>query len=257
MKFETKSILRDGLRAAPMLHNAVPIKRLSASRNGAHPIEPRALSKRELEDSHLIHRDLSVRGPTDAFRKLRMRLLALAGDDIFKTLVVAVSSGSGGSFMARNLAAAFAFDESKPVVLIDGNGRRPAQHSALGVTPDAGLGDYLGRSGSDLDHVLYDTGVARVRLIPAGHPPETSAECFSSPRMRALLDALRERYANHYIVLDAPALRSAPDAHVLADLADYIVVVAAYGRDTAATIDQAVFGLDPAKIAGVVFNYPP
>ena len=36
-----------------------------------------------------------------------------------------------------------------------------------------------------------------------------------------------------------------------------IVIVAAYGRDSADRITQAVSGIEAAKIAGVVFNCPP
>ena len=55
----------------------------------------------------------------------------------------------------------------------------------------------------------------------------------------------------------APGTLGAPDARILSDLADYVVVVAAYGRDTAATIGQAVATIDPNKLAGVVFDHTP
>jgi hypothetical protein len=43
----------------------------------------------------------------------------------------------------------------------------------------------------------------------------------------------------------------------LSELADFVVIVAGYGRDTAASVNQTVASLDPKKVAGVVFNYPP
>jgi hypothetical protein len=36
-----------------------------------------------------------------------------------------------------------------------------------------------------------------------------------------------------------------------------VVLVAGYGRDTPASISQAVANFDPAKLAGVVFNQSP
>src|SRR5690606_244761 len=80
----------------------------------------------------------------DAFRDLRTRLLALGGDRNFVTLVAPVVAGCGGSFVARNLAAAFAFDETKVATLVDCDALHPAQHSALGVdASDGGLMDYI------------------------------------------------------------------------------------------------------------------
>jgi Mrp family chromosome partitioning ATPase len=84
-----------------------------------------------------------------------------------------------------------------------------------------------------------------------------SAEYFSSFRMRALLDSLRSQYPDRFLFLDGPSLKGSPDARILSDLADFVVVVAAYGRDTAHTISQTVASLDPNKVAGVVFNHAP
>lgn len=194
----------------------------------------------------------------DSFREIRTRLLALADGKNFVTLVVPVSAGSGGSFVARHLAMAFAFDETKSALLIDCGLPRPSQHVAFGVDAvHGGLIDHLERPGREAHHIFYDTGVPRVRLVPAGKAREPGVEYFSTYRMRALIDSLRSSHPDRYLVVDGPALRGSPDARILSELADFVVVVAAYGRDPAERISQSVAGLDPKKIAGVVFNYPP
>jgi Mrp family chromosome partitioning ATPase len=233
-------------------------QRASASRSIARMSEARALTVPELEARRMIHRDENAPEATNAFREIRTRLLALGGAHNFVTLVTPVSPKSGGSFVARNLAAAFAFDEAKTALLLDCNLRHPAQHKALGIDADhGGMIDYLERPEAEIQDVLYRTGIPRLRLIPAGRPREMSAEYFSSQRMRTLIDSLRLRYADRYIFLDGPALKGAPDARILSDLADFVVVVAAYGRDTAAAIGQAIATLDPEKLAGVVFDHTP
>lgn len=233
-------------------------KRESASRSIAHMLESRVLTQRQMEQRRLIFRDAGSRGPADAFREIRTRLFLLGGTQNFVTLVVPASPGSGGSFVARNLAAAFAFDEAKTALLIDCNLRYPAQHAALDVdVSHGGLVDFLEQPSRGVQQILYDTGIPRVRLIPAGATRESSAEYLSSSRMRALVDLLRARYPDRYLVLDGPALKGSPDARILSDLADFVVVVAAYGRDSANAISQATAHLDPNKLAGVVFNSPP
>jgi protein-tyrosine kinase len=212
----------------------------------------------QLERRRLIHRDESVRRQSDAFREIRTRLLGLADGQNFVTLMVAVSPRSGSSFVARNLAAAFAFDETKTSLLIDCNLRYPGQHKALGVDPaSGGLIDFLEAPDRGLEPMIYQTGIPRMRLIPAGKARENRAEYFSSVPMRAALDALRNRYPDRYIFLDGPAIQGSPDARILSDVADFVVVVAGYGRDGPKAISQAAASFDPGKLAGVVFNHAP
>ncbi|KRF02143.1 polysaccharide biosynthesis protein [Frateuria sp. Soil773] len=214
-----------------------------------------ALVPLQLEQRRLIHREDSVRRQSDAFREIRTRLLGLAGQQNFVTLVVPVSPRSGGSFVARNLAAAFAFDEAKTSLLIDCNLRYPNQQKALGVDPaKGGLIDLLEHPALGIEPILYHTGIPRLRLIPAGRARENGGEYFSSSRMRTVLDSLRCRYPDRYLFLDGPAIKGSPDARILSDLADFVVVVAGYGRDTPAAISQAVANFEPDKLAGVVFN---
>ncbi|WP_233842639.1 polysaccharide biosynthesis protein [Dyella sp. 2HG41-7] len=215
----------------------------------------RALAPAQLEQRRLIHREDSVRRQSDAFREIRTRLLELAGTQNFITLVVSVSPHSGGSFVARNLAAAFAFDEAKTSLLIDCNLRYPNQHKALSVDPaKGGLIDYLEHPIRGLKSIIYQTGIPRLRLVPAGTSRENGGEYFSSFRMRAMLDSLRCRYTDRYLFLDGPAIKGSPDARILSDVADFVVVVVGYGRDTPAAVNQAVANFDASKLAGVVFN---
>jgi len=203
-------------------------------------------------------RDDQHRARSDSFREIRARLLTLAEGRNFATLVVPVSPGSGGSYVARHLAMTFAFDQAKSALLIDCDLQRPSQHAAFGINAShGGLIDHLEKPAQEAQPVFYETGVPRMRLLPAGTAHEGGVEYFSSYRMRALIDSLRSTHPDRYLVLDGPALRGCSDARILADLADFIVVVAAYGRDSADRITQAVAGLDAKKIAGVVFNYPP
>ena len=232
-------------------------QRASASRSIARMVEPRALAPRQLEEKRLIHRDESVRAQADAFREIRTRLLALGGDQNFVTMIAPISPGSGGSFVARNLAAAFAFDEAKTALLIDCNLRHATQHRSLGTEPGPGLIDYLDHPALGIESILFRTGIPRLRLIPAGKPREMSGEYFSSFRMRAVIDSLRCRYPDRYLFLDGPAAKGSPDARILSELADFVILVAGYGRDTPATIAQAAAAFDPNRFAGVVFDNLP
>ncbi|HEX7801961.1 MAG TPA: polysaccharide biosynthesis protein [Pseudoxanthomonas sp.] len=234
------------------------LRRVDAARSLALLDEPKALTTRELEDRRVIHRNDSVREQADAFRELRTRLLAAGGERNFVTLVAPVSHGCGGSFVARNLAAAFAFDDTKTSLLIDCDVLHPSQHSALRVdTSSGGLMDYLEDGSLDVAKVLYRTGVPRLRLIPSGRQRETTGESFSSFRMRAMIDSVRSRYSDRYIILDSPSVLGSPDARILSELADLVVLVAGYGLVTPEKIEAALASFPPEKVAGVVFNHLP
>ena len=217
-----------------------------------------ALSAHQLEERRLIHRNESMREQADAFRELRTRLLAAGGDRNFVTLVAPVMHGCGGSFVARNLAAAFAFDESKTALLVDCDSRHASQQAALRIdAAGGGLMDYLADSDRNLADVIYATGLPRLQLIPVGRPREMTGEAFTSFRMRAMIDSLRSRHADRYLILDGPPVQGSPDARILSELADMVVLVAGYGRVTPEAIDKAVAVFPAEKIAGVVFNHRP
>lgn len=237
---------------SPRLVHSAPTE---PGRSLTHRDSSTALTPTQLDDRAIIHRASGgARAQVDAFRELRTRLLATA-DDNFVTLVAPVSRHCGGSFVARNLAVAMTFDQTKSALLIDCNLRQPSQHTSMRVdATNGGLIDYLENGESDIADVLYDTGLPRLRLLPAGTTRSGEAEYFSSFRMRLLLDSLRSRYPDRYIFLDSPPVLGAPDARILADLADVVILVAGYARNTPGAIQQAAANFDPAKFAGVVFN---
>lgn len=225
------------------------------ARSLRHPRELAPLTPRSLEDRRLIHRQDSARVQADAFRDLRTRLLTLGGKQNFVTLVVPVGHGSGGSFVARNLALAFAFDEIKTALLVDCDALHPSQHTAMGVDPvNGGLMDYLRDSSSGLQQIQYPTGIPRVHLIPNGGRHEISGEYFTSPRARTMIDSLRGSNPDRYLILDGPSVLNSPDARILSELADLVVLVAGYGKVTMKNIDEAAANFEPEKLAGVVFN---
>ena len=166
--------------------------RTSAGRSIARIVEPHTLSPRKLEERKLINREESVRKQADAFRELRTRLLAIAPDRNFVTMIAPISHGCGGSFVARNLAIAFAFDEAKTALLIDCDVRHPAQHTALGVEPEnGGLINYLEHPALGIEKVLYHTGIPRLRLIPVGRQREMVRRLYAGDERKEVVDGVR------------------------------------------------------------------
>lgn len=196
----------------------------------------------------------------EPFRELRTRLMLMAtsrGLDHFTTLVVPLTEDSGGSFVARNLAAVFTL-QKRHALLIDCNFKKATQHEVLrSDTEIEGLFEFLGRAGqAPSDLPMWPTAIPGLHLIPAGRCETTFAgahvEYLGSNTMKQLMVTLRAWPC--YVVLDAPPVKGSPDARLLSDLADFVVLVVGHGRCTSHEIKEAAAVFDSEKFAGVAFN---
>jgi len=216
--------------------------------------EPRLLTPADMDERRIVYPDSSNRKLVNHFRNLRTKLLEKSGGNNFTLVVSGATPGAGSSFVALNLAAAFAFDHAKTALIIDCNLRNPALHSTLDIIPEAGLTDFLDDPDFDISRTLYPTGIPRLRLIPAGSRRETPSEFFTSFRMRQFIQAVRRRYPDRFIVLDTAPVSESPDARILTELCDYAMLVVPHAGMTASAIEQAAATLDSEKFVGAVIN---
>lgn len=216
--------------------------------------EPRQLTPADMDERRIIYPDSSNTRLVNHFRNLRTKLLERSGGNNFTLVVTGAKPGAGSSFVALNLAAAFAFDHAKTALIIDCNLRKPALHSTLDIIPEAGLTDFLDDPDFDISRTLYPTGIPRLRLIPAGSRRETPSEFFTSFRMRQFVQAVRRRYPDRFIVLDTASISESPDARILTELCDYAMLVVPHAGMTASAAEQAASALDPEKFVGAVLN---
>ena len=200
--------------------------------------------------------DMASAEQVDAFREVRTRLLAMAsslGLSHFTTLVVSATPDAGASFVARSLAATFTLQDQRIAILVDCNLRHPTQHLAFGLNSDeVGLFDFFEQPHAAIEGLVRPTSIGGLHLIPAGRIPSTPREYFSSPPMQAAMAALRQIPC--FVFLDGPPTKGSPDARILSEYADFVILVAGYGTDTSAGIAEAAALFNPAKFAGVVFN---
>ena len=216
--------------------------------------EPRRLTADDMDERRIVYPESKNRALVNRFRDLRTKLLEASGGNNFTIVVSSTNRGAGASFVSLNLAAAFAFDQSKTAVVIDCNLRDPSLHSTLDIMPETGLTDFLDDPDFDIARILYPTGIPRLRLIPAGSRRETPSEFFTSFRMRQFLQAVRRRYPDRFIVLDTAPITESPDARILSELCDYAMLVVPHGRVTPNQVEQAAIAFNPQKFVGTVIN---
>ena len=205
----------------------------------------------------IIHPELCDDPAVQAFRDLRTKIILQGQGENGVILVSAMSKGSGSSFVAQNLAAAFAFDAGNTALIVDCNLRNPSLHRLLDNPSTPGLTDYLENPDLDLSTIIRPVGISRFRVIAAGRRHEIPAEYFTSAKMRRLIDSIRRRYLERFIILDGPSMSDIADIRVLSELCDYVILVGRYGRVTGAQIDNCVKEISGKKMLGIVFNDEP
>lgn len=242
------SVLELGTAVAP---------RTSSSQDIACMVEPAVLKHRELARKRIIYPEMANSGVVNAFRQLRIKLLHQSEGRNGVLMVTSVRSGSGSSFIALNLAAAFAFDETKTALLIDCNLYDTGFDELLYSKSKRGLFDYLEQDGVGIEEIIQPSGIPRLRWIPAGGRQRVTTEVFISTRMKDLMENLRDRYDDRYIIVDAPSITKSADAEILSSFCDYVLVVVPYGKVTESQILSAAKAIDEGKLLGVIFNNEP
>lgn len=195
-------------------------------------------------------------GRAEAFRSLRTNLQFIDAAENPRVLVISSSvPGEGKSTTAANLAMVMA-ESGESVCLIEGDLRRPRLLEYLGLEGGVGITDVLIGKVEARD-VLQQFGRNQLWVIGAGQMPPNPSELLGSPRMKAVVDELAERFA--YVVIDAPPLVPVTDAAVLAASADGAILVAGSNLVSRDHLGSALESLDrvQANVLGVVLNRAP
>jgi capsular exopolysaccharide synthesis family protein len=219
--------------------------------------EVRLLSASDLAQRDLIQPQHSEDSSVQVFRDLRTKIIQQSRGKNAVILVTSVSKGCGSSFIAKNLGAAFAFDMGKTALLIDCNLRSPSVHKLLAHGSTPGLTDYFENPNLDIEDIIRPVGIARYRVITAGKQREILEEHFTSEKMKHLIDTVRRRYQERFIIMDGPPMSNIADIRILSDLADCVLVVARYARSTNAQIASCLDTISERKLLGIVFNEEP
>jgi len=188
----------------------------------------------------------------EKFRTLRSRLHQIAAVRPLKRVLVASSvPEEGKTFIASNLAQSIIRQESKKVLLIDGDLRASRLHLTLGTAATPGLADYL-RGEADEGQVIQVGSQDNLCFIPGGTGVSNPSELLQSERMKALLDRLSPLF--DWIVLDSPPAIAVHDASILADLCDGVLFVVRAGATDFEIAQKAAGEFEDKNLLGVVLN---
>ncbi len=165
-------------------------------------------------------------------------------------VMTSAAGGEGKSVTALNLSLALSVSLKGRVLLIDSDLRRPQVHHYLGLETTKGLSDLLAADGSDVSPYISKLG--SLDVIAGGASPANPVGLLASQRAKELLAELRKQY--RLIVLDSPPIVPIADSHVLAGIADGVIVVVRARQTRRELFRRAIENLGVVNVLGVVLN---
>ncbi len=139
--------------------------------------------------------------------------------------VISPQQGDGKSTIALNIALALNEIEG-PVLLVDGDLRRPSLHAKLRMPNERGLSDVLvGATG--LDEAVQVDERSGLAVLTSGTATPNPIKLLESARFDTLMDELYKRYQT--VVFDGAALVGNVDSAVLARRVSGTVLVVSHG----------------------------
>ncbi|MFQ5705727.1 MAG: GumC family protein [Gemmatimonadales bacterium] len=189
----------------------------------------------------------------EALRGVRLNMVHAFGAG--GPLVVTITSpgaGDGKSFVASNLALAFA-DGGHRTLLIDGDARRGGLHRALNANRKPGLTDLLMGRLSQAD-AIQQTGYHSLHFLGCGTRTPEAPELLGSGVMSQLIAALRSSYS--VVIVDSPPLGAGVDAFSLGTLTGHLLMVLRLGSTDRDLAEAKLDVLDrlPVRVLGAVLN---
>ena len=196
---------------------------------------------------------------TDAIDKIVVEIFNKSdkADGAQTILLTGCSPLVGTTSTCISLGIAIATTQRK-TLLIDCDVRKAIKYKKLNEQTSKGLANYLLQDNNKeelpLEDVIYDTNIENLSYIPCGDYTESSTRILCSTRMEKLLKEVKEKY--DYIIFDFPSLAIVPDAQILFQAVDGIILLAALGETRKKQIKEAKLKVAPFadKYYGMIVN---
>jgi capsular exopolysaccharide synthesis family protein len=170
----------------------------------------------------LYYRDVPKSLFAEGIKTIRTGILLSGIDHVRKTLVVtSTSPGEGKSTVAINLALSHA--QTKRVLLIDADMRRPSIAKVLGLDNSHPGLSMLVLGKLSIEKCVYKIEGSNLHVLTAGSIPPNPLELLLSDKFKEVLVELRNLY--DIIIIDSPPVQLVSDAVILGSMATGVVFV--------------------------------
>ena len=222
-------MMRNGVRSSQELEHATDISvyaKIPESKNRL--LRDKRHKKTLVEDSPNDQ-------ASEAFRSLQTAVDFSLTEGQKVVMVCGLVPGVGKSFVSKNLAAVYAMN-GKKVLLIDADMRKGVIRSAK----HAGLTDVLSGKESWRD-VVADTKCEGLFVLGCGKRLLSPSELLRRDTFKNLLEEMKAEY--DMIIVDTPPVSMVTDAELIYPLADFVLLVIHYASDSLSQIKENVDNL--------------
>jgi capsular exopolysaccharide synthesis family protein len=190
---------------------------------------------------------------SEVYRNIRTSILLSFSERPPRTLVVSSPNPmEGKTTTAVNMAIAFS-QLGSPVLIIDGDMRKPRVHKVFNGANGVGLSNFLSGN-AELKSVIKTSNIPNLFYIPAGPIPPNPSELLGSNLFKNMLQFLGRTFDQ--IIFDSPPVLTFGDSLILSNSVDGVVLVVLSGKTPREALHQSKNALHQvnAKILGVVVN---
>ncbi|MBM3212690.1 CpsD/CapB family tyrosine-protein kinase, partial [Candidatus Poribacteria bacterium] len=207
----------------------------------------------ESESEILVDYDDNESASANEFRRLSRKIVNTNGTypAIRSILVTSAMKNEGKSLIAANLAITMAKRETKNILLIDCDLRRPMINSLFGIKREPGLTSLL-LGEAEINNVIRNTKLSNLKVLPSGHIIDSPS--FLIPKIKDIIDICKNQF--DVIICDSPPVMPVDDSVVLSQYIDGVLFVVMAGKTDRVVIKRAVDMLSDAKasLLGIVMN---
>lgn len=191
---------------------------------------------------------------SEQFRTVKTNIQFSMVDETLRTIVVtSAGPAAGESTIAANLAATFASNEKK-VLLVDSDLRKPTVHKTFKVRNNDGLTTLLTDRNASLEEVIYRTHSDGLYVLTSGAIPPNPAELLASKRMEEIKQEMLDYF--DMVIFDTPPLLAVTDAQVMASKSEGVIFVIPKGQANKEEVIKAKDLLEKvqANVVGAILN---
>ncbi len=159
----------------------------------------------------------------------------------------------GKTTIVSNLGLASA-QMKRDVLLIDADLRRPRLHYRFNLENRAGLTDLLENPRASFESLIQPTEIPHLWVLTSGSVDKSSAGLLYSSDLNEIVQRLSSRF--ELIFIDTPPLSMYPDARILGQNADGVVMVVRANRNHREDVQGAYRQLvqDRIHVLGTILN---
>jgi polysaccharide biosynthesis transport protein len=196
----------------------------------------------------------------DSIRNIHSSILFSVENGPIKSMVVSsATAGEGKTFIAVSLSTMLTCNNSKKVLLVDADLRKPSIREVFKPNySDMGLTSVLTSKNTKIDDIIFGSRVPGLFYITAGPQVRDHLSLFLSDKFSEVVAELYRRF--DFVIFDAPPILAFPEARILCRNTDGVLLVVRLGyvnRTECHSAAETLCKVEGGRVLGTILNRVP